>query len=181
MGGDKTNNVKLNHTLKVIANIFHEENINDWFIFFGTLLGIVRENSCIQGDDDLDIMINEDDYQQIRNAFEKRGHEFIPYREAAPHRPFKKMLLKSKPTEEFCTFDLYVCNVNYNGTFYSPWEGTAIRHPYIDVEKKILVKKDWNGTLLNLPFNFEKKLEHMYGDWRVPQSRRKSKRENDIP
>ena len=58
MVGEKTDKEKLNNTLEVVVNILHEEDINDWFIFFGTLLGIIREDSCIQGDDDFDIMIN---------------------------------------------------------------------------------------------------------------------------
>ena len=29
-------------------------NINNWFIAYGTLLGIVRNNNCINYDDDID-------------------------------------------------------------------------------------------------------------------------------
>lgn len=50
MSGINTDKEKLNRTLEKVCNILNENNINDWFIMFGTLLGIVRENSCIQGD-----------------------------------------------------------------------------------------------------------------------------------
>ena len=32
MAGINTDKEKLNRTLEVVANILHEENINDWFI-----------------------------------------------------------------------------------------------------------------------------------------------------
>ena len=75
MAGKKTDKEKLNRTLEKVCFILNKNNINDWFIFFGTLLGIVRENSCIQGDDDLDIMIN-CDYEKLRSSFEEEGFIF---------------------------------------------------------------------------------------------------------
>ena len=51
-------------------NITVEENENnllfiikilkdiEYFIFFGTLLGVVRDNSLIDGDDDVDLYVN---------------------------------------------------------------------------------------------------------------------------
>jgi phosphorylcholine metabolism protein LicD len=44
----------LNKTLLFYAELFKEHNITDWFIGYGTLLGIIRGNSCIEGDDDVE-------------------------------------------------------------------------------------------------------------------------------
>ena len=177
MAGTTTDTKKLNRTLEVVANILHEENINDWFIFFGTLLGIVRENSCIQGDDDLDIMIN-CDYQHLRSAFEKRGFIFMEGKHGIKN---PDTILKSEPTQEFGSFDFYMCNVNKSGDFYSPWEKTFIRNAYSDISKKTFIEKDWNNISLNLPLNFEKKLTHMYGNWKEVVHGKKSNPGNDIP
>ena len=62
------NNEKLNRTLEKVCNILHTEGINDWFIFYGTLLGIV-EDKRIEGDDDLDIVIN-CEYSEIIALFQ---------------------------------------------------------------------------------------------------------------
>lgn len=166
MAGTTTDKEKLNHTLEVVANVLHEENINDWFIFFGTLLGIVRENSCVEGDNDLDIMIN-CDYQQLRNVFEKRG--FIFTSNFGINN--SKTILKSEPTEEFGSFDFYMCNVNEFGDFHTPWHGVISTNSYIDVNNKLLINFLWNDIILNMPNNYEQKLSNMYGDWKTPQSR----------
>lgn len=48
MAGIYTDKEKLNRTLEKVCSILNENNINDWFIFFGTLLGIVREDRCCE-------------------------------------------------------------------------------------------------------------------------------------
>ena len=162
MAGKKTDKEKLNRTLEVVANVLHEENINDWFIFFGTLLGIVRENSCIEGDDDLDIMIN-CDYQQLRNALEKKGFDFME-----GHYGIKNpdTILKSHPTQEFGSVDFYMCNVNESGDFYTPW------HRVNASESKPFITKEWRSTILNLPNGYLQKIISMYGkDWEIPRSK----------
>jgi len=167
MGGIRTDKEKLNRTLEFVANILHKESINDWFVFFGTLLGIVRENSCIQGDDDLDIMIN-CDYQQLRNIFEKKGFVFT----SKFGIKNSKTILKSEPTQEFASFDFYMCNVNESGDFHTPWHGVVSTDSYVNVDAKTFIYKEWSSTVLQLPNNYESKIINMYGsNWKVPQSR----------
>lgn len=182
MGGRRTTRGKLNRTLEKVCDILNKNNVHDWFIFFGTLLGIVRNNSCINGDDDLDIMINHD-YQELRSIFEKEGFEFqTKYQEREKvWIEFPDTMLKTKPNNMYASVDFYMCDVNKCGDFYSPWEKTYIRNVYDDISKKTFIKKDWNNVSLNLPLNFEKKLAHMYGNWKVPRKKGKSKQGNDIP
>jgi len=167
MAGTKTDKEKLNHTLEVVANILHKENINDWFIMFGTLLGIVREDECIEGDDDLDIMIN-CDYQQLRNAFEKRG--FIFTSKFGINN--SKTILKSEPTEEFGSFDFYFCEVDEIQNWNMYWCGhTIITTPYKDLKQKTFNTKQWRSTTLNLPHNYINKIIKMYGkNWKTPSN-----------
>jgi len=161
MAGTETDKEKLNHTLEKVCNILNKSNINDWFIFFGTLLGIIRENSCIKGDNDLDIMINHD-YRLIRTIFEKQGFEFIPY--IRKKEPFRQLLLKSQPTEEFASFDFYFCKVN-DTDYYTPWHKVKVKNcqPFD--------KLPWRSTTLNLPNDYMDKIVLMYGeDWKTPRS-----------
>ena len=65
MAGKKNNKTILNNTLKFIIKLLNDNNINNWFIGYGTLLGIIRENSCIDGDDDIDIIIDKSNYDII--------------------------------------------------------------------------------------------------------------------
>jgi hypothetical protein len=168
MAGKHTDKEKLNRTLEKVCGILNENNIQDWFIMFGTLLGIVRENSCIQGDDDLDIMIN-CDYQHLRSTFEKQGFNFMVGNYGIKN---PDTILKSHPTQEFGSVDFYMCNVNESGDFHTPWNRNHISNCYINSIEKSFIKHPWRNTVLNLPNDYENKLICMYGsDWRVPQAR----------
>jgi hypothetical protein len=161
MAGERTDKEKINHTLEKVCDILNENNINDWFIFFGTLLGIVRENSCIQGDNDLDIMINHD-YQEVRLTFEQEGFEFVPH--IRKNKPFGELLLKSRSTAEFSSFDFYFCEVT-DRDYYTPW------HKAKAINCQPLDKQSWRSTTLNLPNDYMNKIVSMYGkDWRIPRS-----------
>ena len=55
MAGKKETSVKLNKTLLFLITLLNDNNIKNWFVCYGTLLGLVRENSCIDNDDDIDM------------------------------------------------------------------------------------------------------------------------------
>lgn len=160
MAGESTDQKKLNRTLEKACSILSENNFNDWFIFFGTLLGIVRENSCIQGDDDLDIMIN-CDYEKLRSAFEEQGFVFTS--NFGIKNP--DTILKTEPCDNYGSIDFYICNVNEFGDFYTPW------HRVKSTKSKPFITKEWRSTILNLPNDYLQKIVSMYGkDWEIPQS-----------
>ena len=66
MAGEQNKQAVLNATLMFILKLLNHNNINNWFIGYGTLLGIVRKNSCIDGDDDIDIIIDKNNYDVIK-------------------------------------------------------------------------------------------------------------------
>ncbi len=71
MAGKKLKSKQLNDTLEVIVKKFHERGIKNWFISYGTLLGIVREQSCIDGDDDIDICLDFKEKQAVQSALDE--------------------------------------------------------------------------------------------------------------
>ena len=58
MAGKEYAENKLNTILIIIVKLLHSYKATNWFIAYGTLLGIVRNNSCIDKDDDVDIIID---------------------------------------------------------------------------------------------------------------------------
>ncbi len=55
---DKNENLTIDENFSVLIFITKLINELEYFVFFGTLLGLVRENNLIQNDDDIDIYIN---------------------------------------------------------------------------------------------------------------------------
>jgi len=166
MAGADTSQQKLNSTLSKVVGILDKYQVNDWFIFFGTLLGIVRGDSCIEGDDDLDIMINHD-YRELRAIFSNAGFTFTTDFNIRD----SQAILKTEPSEDYGSVDFYMCDVNEFGDFHTPWHGVVSTSSYVDTDSKTFVYKYWNSKVLSLPSNYENKLINMYGtDWRVPQS-----------
>ena len=71
MAGGKCNKITLNKTLMYIIKLLNDNNIMNWFIGYGTLLGIIRENSCIDGDDHIDIIIDKSNYDVVKQLLIK--------------------------------------------------------------------------------------------------------------
>ena len=61
----------LNRTLKKIIVEFHAAGLSKWFVSYGTLLGLIRDQSCIDGDDDIDICCHSDDYDKVDEILER--------------------------------------------------------------------------------------------------------------
>lgn len=76
MAGERNHKVKLNNTLMFIIKLLNTNNVSNWFIGYGTLLGIVRENSCIHGDDDVDIIIDENNYDLVKGLLAEKNIVF---------------------------------------------------------------------------------------------------------
>lgn len=159
MGGESTSKEKLNRTLEKVCGILNENNVSDWFIFFGTLLGITRENSCIEGDDDLDIMIDYS-YEELRSIFEKEGFSFVE--DKVIKNP--STILKTKQCDKYASIDFYICETNEAGDFYTPW------HRVLATQSRPIRSKRWRSVILNLPNSYLEKIIAMYGeDWKIPK------------
>jgi phosphorylcholine metabolism protein LicD len=162
----KCTSEKLNKTLEKIATILHENNINDWFIGYGTLLGIVRGNSCIENDDDIDIISNLNDYEAIKKALEENHFNF----EYGYGIGNSQKILKTKSSEEFASVDLYMAEVTNNGNYNESWEKEIWTKCYVDSSKNF-IEKSWKSTVLQLPNKYKDKLKNRYGFfWWVPQN-----------
>lgn len=187
MAGEDVNKEKLNHTLETIATILHQHDISDWFVMFGTLLGIVREDSCIDNDDDIDIFIRHD-FNEIKSIFENTMLKNMRWSWGIQQQD---SLLHSNPNESFAIFDFYFClpfnesqpqepttlkngkKVILNkGDFYNPWHQVLYTNAYVDNDTQTLIEKPWRSTKLNLPNNYKNNIVKMYGEqWNIPSKR----------
>lgn len=160
MAGSAKSEELLNNTLLFIVKILNENNVKNWFIAYGTLLGIVRNDSCIDQDDDIDIIIDERNCDLLKELLLKNNFKLQLNNSA---------IIKTKDTKDLSTIDFYMANVNENGNFYDIWEKVAWSECYN--EKKELVEYSWKDNILYLPFNYENKLAKRYGnDWRTPRN-----------
>ena len=165
MSGQKYEQTILNNTLMFIIQLLHDNGINNWFIGYGTLLGIVRENSCIKGDDDVDIIIDIGNYDIVNKLLIENNIE-IEYGYGIGD---KKNILKTKDTTNYCSVDFYMASLDEKGNFNDTWEKVIWSECYN--EKNELIQYIWNDKKLYLPFNYEKKLFNRYGkNWRIPQN-----------
>ena len=167
-GGDENfSKEKLNKTLIFIANLLINNSIDDWFIAYGTLLGIIRDNSCVDQDDDVDIMIKETYYDKVKSLLIDNGIE-IEYGYGIGN---SRNILKTITNEEYATIDFYMCNIDDKGNFHDNWENLTYSNCY-DNNKK-LIKYNWNNIELQIPNNSKTKLEKIYGpEWYIKQKKK---------
>ena len=165
MAGNKQPKEKLNNTLLFIIKLLNSNNIKNWFISYGTLLGIIRENSCIDGDDDIDIIIDINNYDILKKLLINNNFE-IEYGYGIKNN---KNILKTKNNKKYTSIDFYTTTLMENGSFNDTWNKVIWSKCYN--EKNQLIEYKWNNQILYIPNNYEQKLINRYGkDWKIPKN-----------
>lgn len=164
MAGKRNPVEKLNKTLLFIIKLLNENQFGNWFVGYGTLLGIIRENSCIDGDDDIDIIIDGIHYDRLKEVLHGLGISFDYGRKIGSSR----VILKTKDTDAFCSVDFYMAEVDEDGNFYDQWEKVTWSNCFNEDNR--LIEHVWENEKIFLPCNAEVKLERRYGEsWRIPR------------
>lgn len=166
MGGKPEDQTKLNFTLKAAVDILNEAGVEQWFLGYGTLLGILRDKSCIAHDDDIDIICGEKEYGKI---IEKLAHYGI----GCSH--IKEGIIKTLPTDNLASIDFYFAKVDEEkGNYFDKWEkclwGNCL--PLEPVE--------WKNRILYTPHSSISKLKTRYGDDCMKVTKRKNAGGNGI-
>ena len=153
---------RLNKTLQLVATLLTD--IPEWFIAYGTLLGITRNNSCIDKDDDVDIICNIKTRSVIMDLFTQYGFK-IQYPSDTVFQLYHK---------DYCLIDFYCCTVK-NGTYKDKHENVIWKNCYP------LQKKKWKDVVLYLPNNTVSKLSKRYGrTWRVPKQSKGTRKTHSL-
>jgi phosphorylcholine metabolism protein LicD len=157
MAGDIFTKDELNAVLLHIVRLLHKHTIERWCIGYGTLLGIIREQSCINNDDDVDILIDREYAGVLHRLIQQAGGTYVLKK---PNFCKVKFPL-FKPTVDFymCCVEGDVNTTNLNDT----WENTV----WMDVCPFENIA--WNDVILQTPKNPISKLVKRYGqNWSTP-------------
>jgi hypothetical protein len=170
MAGDKYSASRLNSTLFEIVELLLKNKIYNWFITYGTLLGIVRNNSCIDNDDDLDFLVDIKHRDELLHIFSKNNYKILinKYDSEVTFsnkvKPLNYNILKVQKNND-PSIDFYL-SVENNYNYYDAWENKTW------INSAPFIKKPWNDTLLFLPRYYESKLEIIYGNnWETPKKK----------
>lgn len=162
MAGHKETKDKLNKTLIFIINLLQKHNISQWFIAYGTLLGIIRDNSCIDNDDDIDIIFNKNDYHLIKKIL--LDNNFV----ISEDYNDKKIFLKTKRNDTYTSIDFYGAVIDEKGGYYDTWENVIWSHCLNEAYELNSIK--WEDLIIPIPYNHEQKFINRYGkDWNIPR------------
>ncbi len=155
MAGSAERADKLNYTLNWVVDLFEKHDITDWFIAYGTLLGVTREDSCIDGDDDVDICISKEHWDDLYDPLMKKNMltQNTYY--------IRENFICTRKTEKLAQVDFYVCDVNELGDFNDTWEKVVWAGCYN--EEGNLPTASFQGRKVNVPHNKIDKLECRYG------------------
>jgi hypothetical protein len=152
--GKKQTATLLNKTLEHIISLLEKYKITDWFLGYGTLLGIVRNNSCIKKDDDIDIIINRK-YTDVLHQIATENNFKITIRKGTNFLRFKHA--------DYAPIDFYLATFK-DDIAMDKWENTE----WTDIYP--LIQKKWRGVVLQLPNKNIKNLKNRYGStWRTPK------------
>jgi len=156
----------LNHTLYDVVQLL-DKHVEKWFIAYGTLLGIVRNHSCIDKDDDVDIVCDRNDAEKLKQLFTEYGFTIV-----INEKNFFQIIKKN-----YSTVDFYCADVK--GDHYTDtWENLVWKNASMNGK---FIKKKWKDIELQLPHQYNTKLQKIYGKtWRTPIQKYKGTRKTKI-
>jgi phosphorylcholine metabolism protein LicD len=161
MSGKKESAAKLNETLLFIIRLLNVNNVNNWFVCYGTLLGMIREKSCIDQDDDIDIILDQNNYDKVKKIL--TDNKFTIWQTDNT----KRKILKTCDNNQYASIDIYMAEFQ-NDYVFDEWNNLKIMDCYLDKNKHTFIETSYNGEKIYYPNNYERILANRYGnDWRI--------------
>tara|TARA_B100000925_G_scaffold40726_1_gene26556 strand:- start:253 stop:942 length:690 start_codon:yes stop_codon:yes gene_type:complete len=158
----------LTQSLKIISQILIEKKI-EHFIFFGTLLGLIRNERLIKGDDDIDFYVNIKHRDKLINTLNLKKIDVLLNKKPNKTNFFLQINLKYKQNQSKVDFYFYDTNT-YNRYILDKWnfDGKPFdNRKFLKIPKvfifPIKTKKIRNITV-QLPNKPELTCEYIYGD-----------------
>ena len=143
-------------------SIFNDVGMYYW-VDFGTLLGIIREDDIILGDNDVDVCINDDDTShQLMQGPVKQRVEALGYNMTKESWPAYRI------TDKSLFVDIYITQRKGDTIVGATGKNSDISHKLVGQPKKHM----WNKShiYVNIPENVHETLVWRYGDdYMVPK------------
>ena len=160
-----------NQTLLKLVDILNKNNI-PYFIDFGTLLGIVRDQELIRWDDDIDLTCYLNDCERILEALSEFVETYSDDATVWKYRIIKDLKGgKSSIVLDFEDYKKNILSFSLDIWLLSFINGKAVQTMNKCDEQHFLVSETikYKNHLLTVPNQYKKYLEHTYGEWQVPQ------------
>ena len=160
---------KLNlENLLIICSAFKKEKN---FIFYGTLLGMVREKNILKGDDDIDLLIDIRLKKKIINII--RRLKIFKINKKVTNKNFLQLIRKDKSIKTFIDLYFYTNNPNKNyiEEKHNFLSSINLKSHSLHIPKKIIfpLKKSKKFKNVYLPNMCKKVCHYLYGDtWKKP-------------
>jgi hypothetical protein len=184
---------------KAVSRITNEDNLRffsdllvgiEHFVFFGTLLGLVRDNKIIEWDDDVDIYVNSNERDSLINVLRKAGINLAL--DEFPNTTPYILQVQRVVDGEVGLVDFYFYdadkdpdniweNWNFAGRYKKP--NTALKIPKDDIFP--ITRKSFEGIEVSIPSKAAELCVFLYGkNWNKPLakgSEYKTKIVNNVP
>ena len=149
-----------NENLKLLKDVCDRNGLN-FLLYFGTLLGAVREHDFITHDEDIDLVMLKSDMSAFLSMLfdlRKVGFELARYE----RRGFLSIIRKGE------YIDIY---------FFAPYKkDPSLMHCCMDICERKFIEEvapiEFLGNTYLAPIEYEEYLAHQYGDdWRIPSKK----------
>ena len=144
---------------------YFKKNNTPFFLIAGTCLGAVRENKCIDHDDDLDIGCYRTDLEEIKiilKELEKKDIKVI-------YEDSSKLIIEIMGVQVDIYFIYKINNIFYR-LFGYKWKLYHCLHPGDFFNKEFENTEKFNNETYRIPNQVNDYLEFLYGkSWRIPQ------------
>jgi phosphorylcholine metabolism protein LicD len=161
MAGKYKNIDELKTLYKNIMKFFIDFNLKYKFIlFYGTLLGFYRENNFIENDDDIDVLIEREYYDNLLNYIDTNIKNYPDISLGIKTDTIVQLFYK-----DIGPFDIYAFD-EHNDNILLKWDGNLLFEKKNIYPLKVM---KYYGYEICIPNNTEKILIETYGkDWNVP-------------
>ena len=143
----------------------------EYFIFYGTLLGIIRENNIIKGDDDIDFLVNYRSKKLLLKKMEK--NKSFKMNKKVCNKYFVQFIKKYNGLRTFVDFYFYINDPTKNYIIDKHnWIGNINDKRYAIHFPKKLIFPIVKNKKFNMPKNPKAACRFIYGDtWSIPQKK----------
>ncbi len=160
-------NLNLNNLLIISKAIKKHQN----FVFYGTLLGLIREKNILKGDDDIDILINIKLKKKVLKDIKKL--KYFSINKKVINDNFVQLIRKEKKVKSFIDLYFYINDKtkNYIEEKHNFLSSVNLKTHSLHIPKKLIfpLKKSKNFENVNLPKKPVELCRFLYGNtWRKP-------------